>query len=80
MFYGISILVGYLMQNTLYIWFVSEYFVGNEMLKFIYLHTVKWFQLLPFNVDNSVYEVFLSNKNNLQTAVLFRITTNNNPQ
>ena len=33
------------------------------------LHTVKWFRVLQFNFTNSVYQVILSNKNNLHIVV-----------
>ena len=37
----------------------------KELLELIHLHTVKWFQVLLFNTNNSVYQVFLFNTNNL---------------
>ena len=44
----------------------------------ICLHTVKWFQVLLSNICNSVYQVFLSNTNNLHTALWFQTTNDNN--
>ena len=45
----------------------------------ICLLTVKWFQVYPSNNNNSVYQVFLCNTNNLQTAILFQISNDYNP-
>ena len=58
-FNGISILVGYLMANlVIYIWLESEKFVGNfifqQSCQTSFLHTVKWFQILLFNTNNSI--------------------------
>ena len=39
---------------------------------------VKCLQVLLFNISNSIYVVFLSNIDNLHTAVSFQITNNNN--
>ena len=46
----------------------------NELLEFICLHTVKWFQVLLFNICNSIYQIFLSNTNKWNTAIWFQIT------
>ena len=43
------------------------------------MHTVKWFQELLFNISCSVYQVFLSNMNNLHKAVWFQRTNNKIP-
>ena len=43
------------------------------------MHTVKWFQILIFNISYSIYQVFQSNTNNLCTPVWFQITNNNSP-
>ena len=40
----------------------------------------KWFQVLLFNISNSIYQVFLSNTNNLHMTEWFQITNNNNPK
>ena len=39
-----------------------------------FLHTFKWFQALLFSISNSIYQVFLSNTNNLYAAVWFKVT------
>ena len=44
----------------------------------ICLHTVKWFQVLLSNNNNSTDQVLLCNLNNLNAAVWFQITNNNN--
>ena len=47
------------------------------------MHRVKWYQVFLFNISNSIYQVFLSNMNNLHTAVRFQMTNdddNNNPK
>ena len=49
----------------------------NKWIAFICLHTVKWFQVLLFNISNSIYQVFWCNMNNLHTAEWFQITKNN---
>ena len=61
-FYGISTLVGYLMPHPLFtyklnIWFVNEQFIGKIANKqeLIYLHTIKWFQVLLSNTNNLIY-------------------------
>ena len=42
---------------------------------------VKWFQVLLFNISNSIYQVFPSNTNNLHIVVWFQITNNpHNPK
>ena len=38
----------------------------------ICLHTVKWFQVLLFNMSNSIYQVFLHNINNLKQLFNFK--------
>ena len=38
------------------------------------MHTVKWFQLLLFNISNSLYQVFLWNIDNLHRAEWFQKT------
>ena len=48
------------------------------MFELICLHIVKWFQVFLFNINNSIYQVFLSNANNLHKAVWFQIPNNNN--
>ena len=42
---------------TEYLWYVNEYSVGNILnkLELIYLHSVKWFQLLLCKTNNSIY-------------------------
>ena len=35
----------------------------------ICLYTVKWLQVLQLNITNSIYQVFLSNMNNLHITV-----------
>ena len=40
----------------------------------ICLYTVKWSQVLLFNISNFIYPVFLFNWNNLHTAVRFQLT------
>ena len=56
-FHGISTLEDYLIPNPVYtlIKLVNELFVGNTLNKpeFICLHTVKWFQVLISNNNNS---------------------------
>ena len=90
-FYGLSTLLGYLMSNPviyIYIWFVSEYFAGNLslnlLLELIYLHTVKWFQILLTLVILFInyqylmilfYQVF-----SLMQIIFTQITDNNNPE
>ena len=37
--------------------------------EFICLQRVKWFQVLLFNMINTIYQIFLSNTNNLHIAV-----------
>ena len=37
---------------------------------------IKWFQVWLFNISYSIYQVFLSNINNLHTAVWFQINNN----
>ena len=44
---------------------------------FAHTHTSKGFQLLLFNMSNSIYQVFLSNTNNLYKTAWFQITNNN---
>ena len=44
----------------------------------ICLRTINWFQVLPFDISNSIYQVFLCNINKLRTALWFQITNNNN--
>ena len=45
----------------------------------MHLHmSIQQFQLLQFNVTNYIYQVFVSNTNNLHIAECFRITNNNN--
>ena len=50
-----------------------------QTIQYICLHMVKWFQVLLFNISNSIYWAFLSNTNNLQKYVWFLRTNNNNP-
>ena len=52
-FYGISIIVDYLMLNPLYIYILNYIRFGDILLmtflnepKLIFLHTIKWFQVL----------------------------------
>ena len=40
------------------------------------LHTVRWFQVLLYNISNSIHQVILSNTKNLNTAVWFHKTDN----
>ena len=72
-FYGISILVGYLVPNSvIYDLYVNSLLITlllNKWLELICLHTFKWFQVLLFHMSNSIYQVFLSNTNNLNTDV-----------
>ena len=44
---------------TIYIYIQIVCNFLNELLDFIGLHTVKWFQVLLFNTNNSIYQVFL---------------------
>ena len=57
--------------------FLVTLFLNEPVL--ICWHTVKWFQALLFKINNSIYQVFLSNTNNLHTAESFQITNNDNP-
>ena len=62
-FYGISTIVGYLIPNPVYIYIYIRYiwFVNILLITFlnesvlIFLHTVKWFQVLLLNTNNSIY-------------------------
>ena len=58
--------------------FLSNIDNSNQYLSFVCLK-FKWFLVLLFNISNSIYQVFLSNTNNLYTVVWFQITNNNNP-
>ena len=40
----------------------------------MWLYTVKWFEVFLFNSNSSSYQIFLSNTNNLHTALWFQIT------
>ena len=39
-----------------------------------YFRAVRWFQVLLFNINNLMYQVFLSNTNNLHKSVCFKTT------
>ena len=53
---------------TLITWFDINHFYTQSQL----------FQVLLFKINNSVYQVFLSNMNNLHITVWFQVTNNNN--
>ena len=60
--------------------FVSEYFVGNFILKlqvrdYFFAHS-KWFQALLFNITNS--KIIFSHVSNLHSAKRFQVNNNNN--
>ena len=42
-----------------------------------FLHIVKWFYVLLYNISNSIYQVFLCNINNLHTALWFQVSNDN---
>ena len=50
----------------------------SNLILIIRLHTIKRFQLLLFNISNSVYQIFLRNTNNLHKAVWIQKTTTTN--
>ena len=47
-------------------------------MKLICLHTIKWFQVLRFDISHFIYQVFLFNINNEYPTVWCQITNNNN--
>ena len=57
---GLAVFYGLFKNQILFIhiWFVSEYFVTfvNEP-KLFRLHTMKWFQELLFNTNNSIWPI-----------------------
>ena len=58
-------LLGLLMPNPVYIWFVRKWFLGNSIFNWVvraYLFAHKWFQILQFNIRNPTREAFLSHK------------------
>ena len=54
--------------HMIYMRMVCWYLFLNE-LELICLHKVKWFQVFLFNIINCIYQEFLSDTNNLRTAV-----------
>ena len=65
------------MIHNLIFW---RYLILNELLEIICLHTVKWLQVLLFNVSNSICQVFVCKTNNLNPALWFQITNDNIPK
>ena len=59
-------IVGYLIPNLFYTWFVNAFifkWIWNNLFEHLYCYcfsTVKWFQLLQFNINNSIqYKSFV---------------------
>ena len=58
----------------IHIWFLSEQCGGNFFKRVrAHLFAHKWFQVSLFDIANSIYQVFLSDTNNLFTALWFQI-------
>ena len=51
--------------------------IKDYLISIICWHTVKRFQIFLSNTDNSIYQVFLCNMNNLHIAIGFQMINNN---